>query len=96
MEIIAELVFEATQEGDCGLFFRPSSAGARSLAACLRSSMIRELTAQELLIINNALNEVSNGIALEGEFSTRMGCSLEEARQLLAAIYALVGQRNIE
>jgi len=34
-------------------------------------------------IINNALNEVCNGMSLDGEFSTRMGCSLEEARQLL-------------
>jgi len=51
--------------------------------------MIVELTRHELLIINNALNEVCNGISLDGEFSTRMGCSLEEARELLAKIHAL-------
>jgi hypothetical protein len=42
--------------------------------------MILELTEHELVIINNALNEACNGLSLEGEFSTRMGCSLEEAR----------------
>jgi len=41
--------------------------------------MIVELTRDELEIINNALNEVCNGIHLKGEFDTRMGCSVEEA-----------------
>jgi hypothetical protein len=40
--------------------------------------MTVELAKDELEIINNALNEVCNGIHLEGEFETRMGCSLEE------------------
>ena len=47
-----------------------------------------ELSREELGIINNALNEVCNGIHLEGEFSTRMGCSVDEARELLAKIHA--------
>ena len=51
--------------------------------------MIIELSPHELLIINNALNEVCNGISLEGEFSTRMGCSHEEALELLAKIHAI-------
>jgi hypothetical protein len=51
--------------------------------------MTVELSPQELLIINNALNEVCNGISLDGEFSTRMGCSAEEARELLDKIHAL-------
>ena len=51
--------------------------------------MIVELTEYELGIINNALNEVCNGIYLEGEFDTRMGCTVEEARKLLAKIHAL-------
>jgi hypothetical protein len=51
--------------------------------------MILELTKAELLIINNALNEVCNGIDLEGEFDTRMGCNVEEARAVLAKIHAL-------
>ncbi len=51
--------------------------------------MTVELTEDELGIINNALNEVCNGIDLEGEFDTRMGCTVEEARELLAKIHAL-------
>jgi hypothetical protein len=53
----------------------------------LRQSMKVELTKDELGIINNALNEVCNGIDLEGEFDTRMGCTVEEARALLAKIH---------
>jgi hypothetical protein len=55
----------------------------------MRQSMLVELTKDELGIINNALNEVCNGIHLEGEFDTRMGCTIEEARKLLAKIHAL-------
>ena len=51
--------------------------------------MIVELTKDELGIINNALNEVCNGIDLEGEFDTRMGCTVEDARAVLAKINAL-------
>lgn len=51
--------------------------------------MIVELTKDELGIINNALNEVCNGIDLEGEFDIRMGCTVEEARGVLAKIHAL-------
>ena len=52
--------------------------------------MLVELTTDELGIINGALNEVCNGIHLEGEFDTRMGCTVEEARELLAKIHSLV------
>jgi hypothetical protein len=48
-----------------------------------------QLSRDELGIINNALNEVCNGIDLEGEFGTRMGCTVEEARAVLAKIHAL-------
>lgn len=54
-----------------------------------KSPMTVELTKDELGIVNNALNEVCNGIQLEGEFDTRMGCTVEEARVLLAKIHAL-------
>jgi hypothetical protein len=53
-------------------------------------SMNIDLTLDELGTINNALNEVCNGLHLEGEFSTRMGCSLEEARALLAKISRII------
>lgn len=59
----------------------------------LRHGMTLELTNDELGIINNALNEVCNGIHLEGEFDTRMGCTVEDARELLAKIHALASSR---
>jgi len=46
----------------------------------------------ELYIINNALNEVCNGIDLRGEFDTRMGCTVEEARELLRTVYSLISE----
>jgi len=52
--------------------------------------MTIELTRDELVTVNNALNEVCNGIDLKGEFSTRIGCSLQEARDLLAKVKALL------
>jgi hypothetical protein len=55
--------------------------------------MTVELNEEELRIINNALNEVCNGIHLEGEFDTRMGCTLEEGRALLAKIHTLCSSR---
>ena len=45
------------------------------------------LSKEELGTINNALNEVCNGIAIEEwEFETRMGCTLVEAKNLLEKI----------
>jgi hypothetical protein len=48
-----------------------------------------ELNLDEINTLNNALNEVCNGIHLEGEFDTRMGCTIEEARLLLAELNKL-------
>jgi len=59
-------------------------------SGCSQSSSVTvELTKDELGVINNALNEVCNGIDLEGEFHARMGCTVEEARNLLTKIHAL-------
>jgi hypothetical protein len=55
--------------------------------------MTVELTKNDLDIINNALNEVCNGIDLRGEFDTRMGCPFEDARELLAKIHALASSQ---
>jgi len=45
------------------------------------------LSKDELGTINNALNEVCNGIAIEEwEFGTRLGCTLLEAQDLLRKI----------
>ena len=49
------------------------------------------LSRDELLAINNALNEVCNGLDA-WEFSTRMGVSQQEAAELLAKMGALLSQ----
>jgi hypothetical protein len=56
--------------------------------------MTVELTKDELVIINNALNEVCNGIHLKGEFHTRMGCTVEKARNLLTQIQTTLAGIN--
>jgi hypothetical protein len=48
-----------------------------------------ELNSDEIRILNDALNEVCNGINLKGEFETRMGCTVGEARHLLDEINKL-------
>jgi hypothetical protein len=53
-----------------------------------------ELTSAEIITISNALNEVCNGVQLEGEFDTRMGCTVEDARSLLAEINRLGDSLN--
>jgi hypothetical protein len=55
----------------------------------VNSKAVIELNSDEIGILNNALNEVCNGINLEGEFDTRMGCTVEEARHLLGEINKL-------
>lgn len=48
-----------------------------------------ELTADELVLLNNALNEVSQGLELP-EFSTRIGADREKVLRLIAQIQALL------
>jgi hypothetical protein len=47
------------------------------------------LSNDELLILNNALNEVCNALD-HAEFSTRMGAELESVEELLCQIGAVV------
>ncbi|SCA58806.1 hypothetical protein AB751O23_AP_00160 [Chlamydiales bacterium SCGC AB-751-O23] len=47
------------------------------------------LSVDELIIINNSLNEVCNGLDI-WEFETRMGFSKEEVSKLLEKVNALV------
>jgi hypothetical protein len=47
------------------------------------------MSRDELILINNALNEVCNGIDIR-EFSTRLGASRSEAEELLDAIGKLI------
>jgi hypothetical protein len=44
-----------------------------------------ELSADELVMLNNALNEVCNGIDIP-EFSTRLGGEVDEVRVMLKQI----------
>jgi Tfp pilus assembly protein PilW len=44
------------------------------------------LAPNELRILSNALNEVCNGIEIQSEFETRVGCSIEIARDLLTRL----------
>jgi hypothetical protein len=53
------------------------------------SSAEVSLQKDELIILNNALNEVLNGINVS-EFQTRLGSSPDEARVLLAQIGKLL------
>jgi hypothetical protein len=46
------------------------------------SSAVVELTVDDLSMLNNALNEVCNGLDLE-EFSTRMGAEKQNVLKLL-------------
>jgi len=58
-----------------------------------RSSAKIELTASELSLVSNALNEVCNGVRdlkNDDEFATRLGASRENARALLRAFGDLI------
>jgi hypothetical protein len=44
-----------------------------------------EVSDAELLVINNALNEVCNALDIR-EFDTRMGCSRDLAKSVLKAV----------
>ena len=49
------------------------------------------LSRHELILINNALNEVCNGVDIEDvEFATRLGADREEMRNLLKNIGSLI------
>ena len=50
------------------------------------SSLPVWLTGTELDIVQNALNEICNGIALGDEFETRIGTKLADARALLEKV----------
>jgi hypothetical protein len=60
-----------------------------------RDQVRLSLAAGELLLLNNALNEVLNGIDVP-EFDTRLGSSRENAQKLLAALTALLDKMECE
>jgi hypothetical protein len=53
-----------------------------------------ELSTDELTLINNALNEVVNGIHFDdGEFMTRLGVARAKANALLAKVGKLLAKK---
>jgi hypothetical protein len=52
-----------------------------------------ELDQNEVMLLNNALNEVCNGVHIsDAEFQTRLGGDRAEARRLLARVHELLGE----
>jgi hypothetical protein len=54
---------------------------------------IVRLNHQELVMLNNALNEVCNGLDLD-EFSIRMGAEIEEVEALLKEVGSIINTIN--
>ncbi len=58
-----------------------------------RGETIVSLTKDELTMLNNALNEIANGISIkDADLQTRVGFTREEIRELLARVNALLNQ----
>ncbi len=52
-----------------------------------RGKFLLDISRSELILLNNALNEVCNGVHIsDSEFSTRLGASRNQARRLLQDI----------
>ncbi len=52
-----------------------------------RGEFLLNVSRSELILLNNALNEVCNGVDFsDSEFATRLGASRDEARRLLHGI----------
>ncbi len=57
-----------------------------------QEKFVLEVSRAELILINNAINEVCNGVHIaDNEFQTRLGESVEDAREFLRRIHALLG-----
>jgi hypothetical protein len=63
---------------------------SKRIVSNLAHSAVLELDREELITLNNALNEICNGIDLRGEFETRVGTTQKKARALLDAVNSLV------
>ena len=56
-----------------------------------------ELTRDELGLINNALNEICNGVHIDDiDFTTRLGGSKDEARDLLSRIAQILRNSPVQ
>jgi len=59
-----------------------------------RGEVAITLTPDEILMLNQALNEVANGVQIsDAEFETRIGFTRGEVRDLLAKVGALAKQK---
>lgn len=69
----------------------PTSTGWSEVArqATPSSELAIEVSIDELILINNALNEITNGMDVS-EFSIRLGATLEEALKLQSDIRGLL------
>lgn len=57
--------------------------------------VVVELTRADLVLVNNALNEVCNGVHLDdAEFQTRLGVTRDEARVVLKRIHELLTSQS--
>lgn len=56
-----------------------------------KSSASVSFTEAELILLNNALNEVLNGLEVH-EFGTRLGASRQEAEELLRQISLILSK----
>lgn len=56
-----------------------------------RDGIVVSLSQDELAILNNALNEIANGVHIsEADFQTRIGFTRAEVRELLARVNILL------
>jgi hypothetical protein len=53
------------------------------------STIVVRMSRDEMTLLNNALNEILNGLDIE-EFATRVGASREEAERLRAQIHSVL------
>ena len=58
-------------------------------------AFVADVSAEELVILNNALNEVCNGVGIaEEEFQTRLGASRAEAIAVLRVMQRALETRS--
>jgi hypothetical protein len=77
------------------LFFRYATLMVMKMTNVSNGELHISIDREEMLILNNALNEVCNGLALF-EFETRMGASRSRVTQLLKEVHSVLKAVNIE
>jgi len=62
-----------------------------TLLKSTKTSADVQLSFEEVIVINNALNEICHGISLP-EFQTRIGVSLKNVENLLGQFHIIINQ----